>query len=62
MDKALKDVKYCAIAYIDDILVFSSTGEVHLAHLRQVFHALQKAGLMANHRKSHLGCSSVQYL
>lgn len=55
MDKALKGVRDCAVAYIDDIFVFSPTWAQHLEHLRQVFQPLYQAGLMANHNKSHLG-------
>lgn len=62
MDKTLKDIHDCAVAYIDDILVFSENWETHLHHLRKVFQALQQAGLTANRKKSHLGFCSVQYL
>lgn len=33
MDPGFRAVKYCTFAYIDDILVFSSTKEDHLIHL-----------------------------
>lgn len=62
MDKSLKGVKECAMAYIDDSFVFSPTWVEHLAHLRRVLQALHQARLMANQKKSHIGCTSVQYL
>lgn len=60
MDKALQGVRDCAVAYIDDILIFSPTWEDHLAHLQKVLHALREAGLMVN-QKSHIRCISIQY-
>lgn len=47
MDKTLRGLQDCAVAYIDHILVFSQTWGEHLIHLLRVFVALWKAGLMA---------------
>lgn len=41
MDKVLVPVRICAVAYIDDILVFSPSWEQHLQHFRRAFTALQ---------------------
>lgn len=46
----------------DDILVFSQTCEEFMRHLCCVLGALKQAGLTANQKQSHLGCTSVQYL
>lgn len=62
MDKVLKEVIDCAVAYIDNILVFSPKWAQHLQHLRRVFHALCQAGLIAKWKKSHMGQRSDQYL
>lgn len=59
MDKALKDVRDCAVAYIDNILVFSTDSKEYMQHLWRVFQALRQAGLTATPKKSHLGCRSV---
>ena len=39
MNKVLKDLPF-AIAYSDDIIIYSKTAKEHLDHLQQVFHKL----------------------
>ena len=41
MSVALQGCEEFAVVYIDDILVFSSSRDQHLQHLRKVFAALQ---------------------
>ncbi|OKP10451.1 Transposon Ty3-I Gag-Pol polyprotein, partial [Penicillium subrubescens] len=36
-----------AVAYLDDILIFSADRDSHTSHLHQVLERLQKAGLYA---------------
>ena len=36
MTGTLKDFNF-AIAYLDDIIIFSTTAEEHLSHIKQVF-------------------------
>lgn len=60
MDQTLWDLHDCAVAYIDDILVFSPLWEMHCQHLHQVLEALRRAGLSANRKKSHLGFTTIQ--
>ena len=42
MTRILKDFDF-AIAYLDDIIIFSRTAEEHLSHIRKVFEKLQLA-------------------
>lgn len=41
MDKALKGVQDCAIAYIDDILIYCLSREAHMIHIHRVLAILQ---------------------
>ena len=47
MTGILKDFNF-AIAYIDNIIIFSSTAEEHFSHIRRVFEKLQSAKLSRN--------------
>ena len=51
-----------AAPYIDDIIVFSEDGELHVQHLRCVFQALQKHGLTVKESKCEFGKCQVEYL
>lgn len=51
-----------AMAYIDDIIIPSTTKEEGLKKLREVFKALRDAGLTLNLKKCHFFKSSVEYL
>ena len=44
MNKVLKDLPF-AIAYLDDIIIYSKTAVEHLPHLQQVFNKLHDAKL-----------------
>ena len=52
MPKILKDFDF-AIAYLDDIIIFSRTAEEHLSHIRKVFEKLQSAKLSMKLSKCH---------
>ena len=52
MKKVLKDLPF-AIAYIDDIVIYSKTTEEHLKHLQQVFHNLWNPKLSMKLSKCH---------
>ena len=45
MNAVLGDVRHFALAFVDDIIVFSETYEDHLKHLQDVFDRLRKANL-----------------
>ena len=62
MDKVLKAVKGYARAYIDDIVVFSSSWEDHVRHVRQVLKLLKQAGLTVNPEKCRWGGTKLRFL
>lgn len=62
VNKVLRDCRSFAIAYLDDIVIFSATWEEHLLHLDQVLTRLSEAGLTAKPGKCQLGAQQVVYL
>ena len=61
MNKVLMDLSF-AIAYLDDIIIYSKTAEEHLDHLQQVFHKLHNAELSMKLSKCHFFAKEIQYL
>ena len=61
MTRILKDFDF-AIAYLDDIIIFSRMAEEHLSHIRQVFEKLQVAKLSMKLSKCHFFSKEIQYL
>ena len=51
-----------AIAYLDDIIIFSKTSEEHLDHIKQVFEELRSAHLSMKPSKCHFFTKEIQYL
>jgi len=51
-----------AIAYLDDILIYSDTLEEHNEHVKQVLEALSKAGLHLKPEKCEFHKQEVKYL
>ena len=49
-------------AYIDDLLVASTSQEEHLGHLRQVLERLQDHGILINTAKSVFGVPELDFL
>ena len=45
MNAVLGDVSHFALAFVDDIIVFSETFEEHVAHLQEVLNRLRKTNL-----------------
>lgn len=61
INEVLHELDFC-YAYIDDILVASTSEEQHKTHLRQLFTRLDKYGIKINPTKCTLGQKEVQFL
>ena len=61
MTRISKDFDF-AIAYLDDIIIFSRTAEEHLSHIRKVFEKFQLAKLSMKLSKCHFFSKEIQYL
>ena len=61
MTSILKDFPF-AIAYLDDIIIFSKTPEEHLSHLHMVFKKLKSANLSMKKSKCSFFSKEIQYL
>ena len=63
MDLVIQGMKWtCAIAYVDDIIIFSDTLDAHVRDLQQLFVALRAANLKLSPTKCVLGAAEVHYL
>ena len=63
MDRVLAGLHWeTCLFYLDDIIVFSSTWEEHLARLRQVFERLRHANLKLGADKCMFAAKEVNYL
>jgi len=51
-----------ALAYIDDIIVYSKTLEEHIGHIAAVLEALEKAGMTLAETKCHFGYQDIKLL
>ena len=61
MTGVLKDLPF-AMAYLDDIIIYSSTPEEHLQHIKTVFKKLCHANLSMKLGKCHFFAKEIQYL
>ncbi|KAJ0171192.1 hypothetical protein K1T71_013391 [Dendrolimus kikuchii] len=57
---SLEDIKM--LAYLDDLIIFSSTYETHLEDLDKVLRKLSENNLRVNFSKCRFGCSTIKYL
>ena len=63
MDRVLSGLHWeTCLFYVDNIIVFSSTWEEHLARLRQVFERLRHANLKLGAEKCAFAAKEVSYL
>ena len=62
MNAVLGDVRHCALAFMDDIIVFSETFEDHVKHLEAVFERLRKANLRLKISKCEFVKKKLNYL
>ena len=61
MTGVLKDLPF-AMAYLDDIIIYSSTPEEHLEHIKTVFEKLCHTKLSMKLSKCHFFTKEIQYL
>ena len=62
MEVVLGDCYHCSAPYIDDVVVFSSSGEEHVEHLRLVLERMRKFGLTLKESKCQFGREKLEYL
>ena len=58
----LQDCRDFAMAYLDDIIIFSRTLEEHLKHIEIIFQKLKAAGLKLKESKCDFFKSEIHYL
>ena len=51
-----------ALVYIDDVLVYSSTFEEHVRHVRAVLQVIRKAGFLLKAKKLQVGFTEIDFL
>ena len=62
MQRVLADLGDFSAAYMDDVVIFSSTWEDHVAHIERVLQTLGEAGLTVNPKKCCWGGRAVEFL
>lgn len=62
MDQVLDGARGYASAYLDDVVIYSTSWEDHLTHVRDVLQRIQAAGLTVNPGKCAIAQTEVQYL
>jgi hypothetical protein len=63
VDVILSSVRFqCALTYLDDIIIYSSSFEQNLKDLKAVLSLLQKAGITLKLAKCSFCTNEVQYL
>ena len=62
MNAVLGDIRHFALAFVDDIIVFSETFEEHIKHLEEVFSRLRKANLRLKISKCDFVKEKLNYL
>ena len=62
MDKLLWDVGEYAAAYVDDVVIHSTSWSEHLQHIQRILQKLREAGLTVKPRKCQFGMIRCSYL
>ena len=62
MDQVIRGMHKFSSAYLDDLIIFSTTWEDHLTHLRAVLSRLQELGLTTKPSKCQFGMTECTYL
>ena len=62
MDQVIKGLYKFANAYLDDLIIFSTSWEDHLIHLRTVLSRLQESGLTTKKSKCQFEMTECTYL
>ena len=62
MDAVTQGLGECCSAYLDDLIIFSSSWEDHIDDVRKVMAKLQEAGLTAKPGKCVFGAAKCKYL
>ena len=61
MDCTLQGLDFTA-CFIDDVIVYSSSAQLHLQHLQEVLERIQAEGLTCHPRKCQFGLRTIPYL
>ncbi len=62
MDQVIRGWDSFSAAYMDDLVIYSTTWEDHLRHLRSAMHRLREAGLTAKPKKCQFAVHRCVYL
>ena len=62
ISKVLEGLSHFAIAYLDDIIIFSKNKEEHLQHLEIIFERLHEASLKLKQSKCSFMKMHIEYL
>jgi len=62
VERVLEPVKHCSRNYIDDVIVFSKSWEVHIEDVCSVLETLHEAGLKVKFKKCEFGRKCMSYL
>ncbi|CAM4610647.1 unnamed protein product [Lepidochelys olivacea] len=62
VDSLLVGLKKYAVAYLDDVAIFSYSWAKHLEHLQKVFEHIREAGLTVKAKKCQIDLNRVTYL
>ena len=62
MTKLFREHKSFCSPYMDDLVVYSSSWEEHVGHVREFLLSLRKVGLTANPAKCHWGGTKMEFL